>query len=37
MLHIQLDVFGLTEEHLTRIAAKIDQVPSILNTYWHRV
>jgi hypothetical protein len=36
-LHIQVDVFGLTEERLTLIAAKIGQVPSILNTYWHRV
>jgi hypothetical protein len=37
MLHIQVEVFGLTEERLTMIAAKIGQVPSILNAYWHRV
>jgi len=37
MLHIQVDVFGLTQEQLTLIATKIGQVPSILNTYWHRV
>ena len=37
MLHIQVDVFGLTEERLTLIAAKIGQGPSILNAYWHRV
>lgn len=36
-LHIQVDVFGLTEERLTLIAAKIAQVPSIVSTYWHRV
>jgi hypothetical protein len=37
LLHIQVDIFGLSEERLTLIAAKIGQVPSILNTYWHRV
>jgi hypothetical protein len=37
LLHIQVDVLGLTEERLTLIAAKIGQVPSILNTVWHRV
>jgi hypothetical protein len=36
-LHIQVDVFGLTEERLTLIAAKIGQVPSIVSAYWHRV
>ena len=36
-LHIQVDVFGVTEERLTLIAAKIGQVPSILHSYWHRV
>jgi hypothetical protein len=36
-LHIQVDVFGLTEERLTLIAAKIGQVPSVVSAYWHRV
>jgi hypothetical protein len=36
-LHIQVDIFGLTEERLTLIAAKIGQVPSIVNAYWHRL
>ena len=36
-LHIQVDIFGLTEERLTLIAAKIRQVPSIVNAYWHRL
>ena len=35
-LHIQADIFGLTEERLTLIAAKISQVPSIMSAYWHR-
>jgi hypothetical protein len=36
-LYIQVDMFGLSEEHLTLIAAKIGQVPSIVSAYWHRV
>ena len=36
-LYIQVDVFGLTEEWLTLIAAKIDQAPAIVRAYWHRV
>jgi len=36
-LHIQVDVFGLPAEQLTLIAAKIGQVPCIVNAYWHRV
>jgi hypothetical protein len=35
-LHVQVDVAGLPEERLTLIAAKIGQIPSILNAYWHR-
>ena len=37
LLHIQVNVFGLTEERLTLIAAKIGQVPSIVHAYWHRL
>lgn len=36
-LHIQVDILGLKEERLTLIAAKIGQVPSIVNAYWHRL
>ena len=36
-LHIRIDVAGLTETHLSRIAAKIQQIPSIENAYWHRL
>ena len=36
-LHIRVDVFGLTEERLTLMAAKIDQAPAIVSAYWHRV
>lgn len=34
-LHIQVDVFGLAEEQLRLIAAKIRQSPSTVNAYWH--
>jgi hypothetical protein len=36
-LHIQVDVFGLSEQQLTLIAAKIAQATSIANVYWHRM
>jgi hypothetical protein len=36
-LHVRVDVTGLTEQHLSLIAAKVGQVPSIGNAYWHRL
>ena len=36
-LYIRIDVTGLTEGHLSLIAAKIGQVPSVGNAYWHRL
>ena len=36
-LHVRIDVTGLTEQHLSLIAAKIGQVPSVGNAYWHRL
>lgn len=36
-LYIRIDVTGLTEGHLTLIAAKIGQVPYVGNAYWHRL
>ena len=36
-LHIQVDVFGLSEQQLSLIAAKIAQATSIANVYWHRM
>ena len=35
MLYIRIDVTGLTEGHLSLIAAKIGQVPCVGNAYWH--
>ena len=37
MLYIKVDVTGLTERHLSLIAAKVGQVPCVGNAYWHRL
>ena len=37
ILHVQVDISGMDEEHLTCIAAKIAQVPCVLNAFWHHV
>lgn len=36
-LHVRIDVAGLTEQHLSVITAKIGQMPSVENAYWHRL
>jgi hypothetical protein len=35
-LYVQVDIAGLSEERVSLIAAKLAQVPSIINAYWHR-
>lgn len=37
MLHIRVNVAGLTEHSLSVITAKVGQIPSIENAYWHRL
>jgi len=37
ILHIQVDICGLTEEQLTLITAKIGENVSVVNAYWHRL
>ena len=37
LMHIQVDVTGLSESRLTLICAKISQGISTLNAYWHWV
>jgi hypothetical protein len=37
LLHIAVDVCGITDEQLTLIAGKIRQATSIVNAYWHRL
>jgi hypothetical protein len=36
-LHIEVDVCGISDEHLTLIACKIRQSACIINAYWHRL
>jgi hypothetical protein len=36
LLHIHVDVVGVSEERLTLIAAKIGETASVLSAYWHR-
>jgi hypothetical protein len=35
-LQIEVEASGVTEETMRLIAAKLGQVPSILNAQWHR-
>jgi hypothetical protein len=37
VLHIQLDVLGINEERLSRIAATLGQVTTVLAAFWHYV
>jgi hypothetical protein len=35
LVHVQIDVSGLSERRLSLIAAKIAQSVPVLNAYWH--
>jgi hypothetical protein len=37
IVHIEVDVFGLPEDQLALIAAKIREAPSTVNAYWHHL
>jgi hypothetical protein len=37
ILHIQVDVFGMPDDQLALIAAKIRQAPCVVRAYWHLV
>jgi hypothetical protein len=37
ILHIEVEVCGLSEKQLELIAGKIRQAPCIVNVYWHRL
>lgn len=37
ILHIEVDVAGLSEERVTLIAAKVSQAITVLNAYWHPI
>jgi hypothetical protein len=37
LMHLQIDVCGLSEDRLSLIAAKIGQHPCVLRAYWHQL
>jgi prephenate dehydratase len=37
LMHVQIDVCGMSEARLTLIAAKIAQHVPVVNVYWHRL
>jgi hypothetical protein len=37
LLHIAVDVCGISDKQLALIAGKIRQSPCIVNAYWHRL
>ena len=37
LLHIEIDVCGISDEQVALIEAKIRQAPCIVNAYWHRL
>jgi hypothetical protein len=37
LLHIEVDVCGLSDEQLKLIAGKVRQSTCIVNAYWHRL
>jgi hypothetical protein len=37
LLHIEVDVFGLTDEQLSLVAGKIGLAVSICHVHWHRL
>jgi hypothetical protein len=37
LLHVEVDVFGLTEEQISLIAGKIGQAVSIYHAHWYRL
>jgi hypothetical protein len=37
VLHVQIDLFGLPTGRLDAITAKLGQIPSVLNAYWHHL
>ena len=36
-LHVEVDIFGLPQDQLRNIAAKIGESPCVVNAYWHQV
>ena len=36
LLHVQIEVTGVPEARLNIMAAKMDQIPTVIAAYWHR-
>jgi hypothetical protein len=37
ILHIEVDVIGLSEQQVALITRKIAEAPSVINAYWRRL
>ena len=37
LLMIQVEIIGLSEEHLATIVGKVGQIPSVVNAHLHRL
>jgi hypothetical protein len=37
LLHIEVDICGISDEQLSLIAGKVRQAACIINAYWHRL
>jgi hypothetical protein len=37
IVHIEIDVSGLSEAQIAGVAGKVGQSPCIRNSYWHRL
>ena len=37
VLHIRIDVVGVSEHQMNILAAKLGQIPTVLGAYWHRI
>lgn len=37
VLHVRIDVAGVSEPRLSTLAEKMGQIPTVLSAYWHRL
>ena len=37
LLHVRIDVAGVSEARLNILTAKMGQIPTVLTAYWHRL
>jgi hypothetical protein len=36
LLHVRIDLAGVSEARLSVLAARMDQIPTVIRAYWHR-